>query len=777
MSIRAWLLRRVMGRLQITDDVVRHLTSFQRLGETLEVQLPSELLPVGARWVFRAVRTRGAAQLGSDWVWPSWLERQLDPQSPAFIPRGHLPVLTNVTQRNWTTVGTLAARERAIVDPRGLVTPWFDGWSFDWWVGADDRWHFPSRETAVRQQLLDNTPVVVTSMRVPSGDVIQRVYATAGDEPAVVIEIENDSPVPVALAAAVRPYNPEGLAVVERIELHDTTVLVDGRPAILLPKRPQQMAASTFHAGDVAHAVVDGETSGSFPSDLRCDAGLAQAAFLFPLAHRATIRFAIPLTNARRTRVPTLKRRRIRSLDTPHAQPPADVVARGWKAQTERDMRLVLPAGRIADAVEAARRSLLLFHHGDEVTPGPYTYNRFWFRDAAYLLMAMDRFGFHAEAADVIGSFPGRQKADGFYFSQRQEWDANGAAIFSMAEHFRLTGDLSVVDTVSLIEGLRWIERTRQKRRRRNEPVLQGLMPPGISAEHLGPFDYFYWDDFWSMKGLVDGAFLLRALGEDEAAAQTDLAIGDFRRDLESSFTLVRERLGSDVLPAGPRRRIDAAIIGGLVACSPLGLYAHDHPMIAATAEEIRQRFVQDRAFFQAISHTGLGTYLTMQLASVELEAGDRRALDRLQWLVDAATSTFTWPEAIHPQLGGGCMGDGHHGWATADFLNFVRTMLVRESGSELVLCSMLPDAWAGQEVEAHKVPTHFGPVSFAIRYHGSRPALLWDLELRAGVDRPTRITAPGLDPAWSTDDLRGEALLASVGSSDSSSVDVESFS
>ena len=777
MSIRAWLLRRLMGRLQITDDVVRHLTAFQRLGEHLEIQLPSELLPVGARWVFRAVRTRGAAQLGSDWVWPSWLERQLDPESPAFIPRGHLPVLTNVTQRNWTTVGTLAARERAIVDPRGLVTPWFDGWSFDWWVGADDRWHFPSRDTAVRQQLLDNTPVVVTSMRVPSGDVIQRVYATAGEEPAVVIEIENDSPVPVALAAAVRPYNPEGLAVVEQIELTDSTVLVDGRPAIVLPKRPQQMAASTFHAGDVAHAVVSGETASELPKDLRCEAGLAQAAFLFPLAHRATIRFAIPLSSARRTRRPNLKRRRIRAVGPPHAMPPAEAVARGWKTQTERDTRLVLPPGRIADAVEATRRSLLLFHHGDEVTPGPYTYHRFWFRDAAYLLLAMDRFGFHAESAEVIRSFPGRQKVDGFYFSQRQEWDANGAAIFSMAEHFRLTGDLSVVDTDSVLHGLRWIERTRRRRGRRNEPVLRGLMPAGISAEHLGPFDYFYWDDFWSLKGLIDGAELLRAAGEEESAAQTELAADDFRNDLEHSFALVRERLRSDVLPAGPRRRIDAAIIGGLVACSPLGLYAHDHPMIAATAEEIRQRFVHDRAFFQAISHTGLGTYLTMQLASVELEAGDRRALDRLQWMVEAATSTFTWPEAIHPQLGGGCMGDGHHGWATADFLNFVRTMLVRERGDELVLLSMLPDAWSGQEIEAHKVPTHFGRVSFAVRYHGARPALLWDLEVRDGVTPPVRITAPGLDPAWSTTDVRGEALLAAGAGAEAGAVDAESFS
>ncbi|MDQ1372722.1 MAG: hypothetical protein QOJ09_60, partial [Actinomycetota bacterium] len=230
MGLKTWGLRRLMGRLRITDDIVRYLSTFQRLGETVEVELPGELLPIGARTVFRAIRTRAAAQLGVDWIWPYWLQRQLDPASPAFIPRGHLPALTNVTNRNWTAVGNIGSSWEAIVDPRGLVTPWFDGWSLDWWIGAEDRWHFPSRDPGVRQQLVDGAPVVETLMRVPGGDAVHRAYAIAEDDLAIV-EIENRTPTPFAVALCVRPYNPEGLAVVERIALHDRTVTVDGRPA------------------------------------------------------------------------------------------------------------------------------------------------------------------------------------------------------------------------------------------------------------------------------------------------------------------------------------------------------------------------------------------------------------------------------------------------------------------------------------------------------------------------------------------------------------------
>ena len=153
-SVRAWILRRLLGRLHVDKEIVRYLSSFQRLGAALEVAPPLEMLPVGARTAFRAIRTRGAADIRPDWLWPYWLERQLDPAGPAFTPRGHLPAMQNVTSRNWTAVGNPGSPWEAIVDPTGLVTPMFDGWSLDWWVRAGGRWHLPSRAGSLEQSLV-----------------------------------------------------------------------------------------------------------------------------------------------------------------------------------------------------------------------------------------------------------------------------------------------------------------------------------------------------------------------------------------------------------------------------------------------------------------------------------------------------------------------------------------------------------------------------------------------------------------------------------------------
>jgi hypothetical protein len=77
-----------------------------------------------------------------------------------------------------------------------------------------------------------------------------------------------------------------------------------------------------------------------------------------------------------------------------------------------------------------------------------------------------------------------------------------------------------------------------------------------------------------------------------------------------------------------------------------------------------------------------------------------------------------------------------------------------------------VPDHWLGQGWEVHGAPTAHGRLSYAIRWHGERPALLWELEPHPGTEgeaAPVRLTVPGLDPDWSTTLARGEALLAPV--------------
>jgi hypothetical protein len=83
-------------------------------------------------------------------------------------------------------------------------------------------------------------------------------------------------------------------------------------------------------------------------------------------------------------------------------------------------------------------------------------------------------------------------------------------------------------------------------------------------------------------------------------------------------------------------------------------------------------------------------------------------------------------------------------------------------------LLPRFPTAWLGGEVEVVGLPVaardRGARVSFAIRWHGHRPALLWEVTGPGGHQSPApplRLTCPGLDPDWSSDTPTGETLLA----------------
>ena len=85
--------------------------------------------------------------------------------------------------------------------PYGAITPLdSDVPTLDWHIAADDRWHSPADEATVRQRRVDGTAVVETRVRIPGGDAVQRVYSVADHGGLTVIEIENESSLPIAIA-------------------------------------------------------------------------------------------------------------------------------------------------------------------------------------------------------------------------------------------------------------------------------------------------------------------------------------------------------------------------------------------------------------------------------------------------------------------------------------------------------------------------------------------------------------------------------------------------
>jgi hypothetical protein len=70
------------------------------------------------------------------------------------------------------------------------------------------------------------------------------------------------------------------------------------------------------------------------------------------------------------------------------------------------------------------------------------------------------------------------------------------------------------------------------------------------------------------------------------------------------------------------------------------------------------------------------------------------RALDLIEATAKLASPTGQWPEAIHPRTLGGCMGDGQHVWAAAEWIMVMRNLFIREEKDALVIGAGVRPEW-----------------------------------------------------------------------------------
>ena len=694
------------------------MARLRRFAQPSEIQEPLELLRAGIVFHARGLINTRAIQHNLDWVWPYWVEKQFDPADVAFIPRGFAISHVNLTHRNWTAVGQTNLPLYPIVDPRGLVTPLFDGWSLDFWIiGADDRKLLPSKLERVAQRLeLDPRPAVQTVGRQDGMSLAMAVTVeNRHNMPQLIVRVKGQSANAGQLAVALRPYNPEGIQFIETVVYEPETSRwrVNDEAAVRFSDPPAQVLFSDYAQGDVIHKIGTGGTD----RRVRCDVGMATAAALFELGKDAQRQFEVVVPLAEE-----LQREAIQ-------WSPREA---GWQSALADAARLQVPDSRIQFLYDASLRTLVLLSAGD-IFPGPYTYRRFWFRDACLMLNAMLAAGLDRRCRRLLETFFPRQNKAGYFQSQEGEWDSNGQVLWIVDRFQQLTGgELPSSWIAAVIRGADWI---RQKRTSSDlKAPHAGLLPAGFSAEHFGPNDYYYWDDFWGLAGLTAAARLAGRFDANGTRDRLQREAQSFRDAIFNSIGAIPASRAKGAIPASPYRRLDAGAVGSVVADYPLQLTAPGDSRIMHTIEFLLEHTFYSGGFFQDMVHSGINAYLTLGIAQTLLRNHDLRYRRLLETVAGLASPTGQWPEAIHPQTGGGCMGDGQHGWAAAEWVMMIRNLFVREEGRQLIVgAGLLPEWLEGEtDVSFGATPTPFGSVTVRLFRQGADRFLALDAQWRA---------------------------------------------
>lgn len=590
------------------------------------------------------------------------------------------PVTLTPTQRVGTAlpvpateIGVVGGRQCFGVSPAGSIeTP--TGVVVDWWIGAEDRWHLAPDEAAVRQGLGADDAVIETRCKVPGGDIVHRVAAVpSGSSVLARVEIENATPVPVALAVVVRA------PVAARVVIGTDTIQVDGAVVV----RSGRSIARALVAADLPDAFRRTAAGDAVPvAALGADTAGAAIVAIFPVPHTATLRLAVG------SGVDD-------SIAAPEDLPPFDAVARGWERHLDVGARIALPDDRLVRAVAAARRQLLAAAGGS--IEGGWAGDEPWAAPVA--AVALDAWGHDGEGLDLLLAASG---TDDLAVHATRPIAEAGALVWAWAERLERRPDPELAAAVApLIEelALRLLARPRRRLFARNAG------PDAVDAAETSG---------WRAVGLAAAASLLSRVGEGLT--------------------------GADIVDALPRLvdGLDAAGAGLALALGGrrLGPLVGEIPSIASVA--------LDRSGTDA-SAPGDGAARSDDLVALaSLVAPTGAPVDR----------------------------SGHHDRAGSALLALaVARALADEpdgAGGPVALLGAIPAAWAGATLEWHGLAVTGASVSCAVRWHGPRPALLWEV---AGGERPVVLTAPTLDPDWRHEpdvadrapdgSWKGEALLA----------------
>jgi hypothetical protein len=702
------ILYKLISLLHLPGEAVKMFELANVISGINKKTLPSELLPLNTIQLSRGLLNYTVLQSRLNWIFPYWAEKQYNHKSHSFIPRSHLALSMNVTERNWTAVGNPECDSEPIVDPRGLITPFKDGWSIDTWMQINDEIIIPSKNNYTTQRLLNNLPVIETKTKRRNDSLISCVY-TFEKNLYINTEIRTEIDTRAAIIFSIRPFNPEGVSVINNINFDSlsNSFLINNKDVIKFNKQPYFVFCSTFEESDSYHALA--KEKSKFASN--CEYGMASAVAVFKCYDKESSVLCTYSKNIKNM--------------------PAEYHSKNdsesyWEKLLQPAAKIEIPDNNINSLFNFSTATLLMLLDKESITPGPFTYHQFWIRDAVFMLNALDKLGYSGLTIPVINSFKKYQNKKGYFRSQQGEWDSNGQVLWCIYHHAVLTNNFELLESnfTSLWKGTKWIDKSRLRNKKFVDKPYFGLLPAGMSAEHLGLVDYYYWDNFWSLSGLKSFEAICVILNRTKELEYLEGLINEYRTDLNRSIENVCNKFNISTIPASCTRGNDCGMIGSVSAVYPTQLFNSDDSIIISTLDTIYQNYFYKGMFFQNFIHSGMNAYLTLHVAHAYLYSGNREKYwEILVAVISNSTATFTFPEAIHPITGGGVMGDGHHGWAAAEIVLAIRDAFIYERFSsssellELVLFAGIPSLWFERSIpfSIKNTPVPGGKISIKV--------------------------------------------------------------
>ena len=421
-----------------------------------------------------------------------------------------------------------------------------------------------------------------------------------------------------------------------------------------------------------------------------------------------------------------------------------------WVGILSKAMTIQLPDKGVEKALYAAMGDILTMQEPASngiltQTTGSEVYRFSNAGDCAAAVVALAQCGFLDNAMEVFqtqfflaqpnGNWAGGWAYDFVAFSGFKSWVA--------MEFYHLNHDRAFLEKLYpfMLSGSRWHEKRRsESRKEENGKPIRGFGLIQPSMADCGMMDksgrgVFIPHNIWTVyadKITMETARLLgRPEEEAEIAALYQKAFTELMACIESGSI---EEEGYRWIPSSPNDP-SGSFWGVLNLVCPCELVPFDHPLLNGTMQKMESMIGKSGL----TKHTGWlpeGMWVAVNVDNIGMTHLFRGELDKFSDLLYAAlnhaTPLYTLSEEQGQEPGSSSSGDLQDVWAQSSLARAIRYSLVMERDQSLMIARAIPREWlaSGKSIKVKDAPSHFGKVSYQIRYNPDSGKITGSLEV-----------------------------------------------
>ena len=389
-----------------------------------------------------------------------------------------------------------------------------------------------------------------------------------------------------------------------------------------------------------------------------------------------------------------------------------------WQSIMDRAAHIEVPCRKANEALLAAHVCQLIANDHGEVHGGEDFYDVFYIRDGAYQVMELEEAGFADAAAKAVELYLKRQRPDGRFESQKNQFDANGQAVWTLWQYYLITRDREFLTRVypQMLRAVQWT----MKARRTTPSPFTGVLPtaPADGECLWAAKNHIVGYDIWNLRGMLCTADAAKTLGKTDEAESLLAEAAAYRKDIDAAW----KRTGLAHFP--PSWEKVGTHWGNTETLWPTELFARDDPRVVALSRHVREEFAggyiegtiqwKGTGKVEAI-HPYMGAYTTM---ADLIRGDDEQVAEDFYWYLLHSTAANAFPEGIYYKKRMAWNHTIPHVTGACNYAIMLRHMLVHEAGDELHLLAAVPDWWLGngKKIRVERLPTHFGPMNLTVR-------------------------------------------------------------